>query len=193
MYPKFILDLAYSSARKCFFNPKVRDQELSFKNTLVLPFNSNLVAAKQLLKQLNINLVFSYKDTIKNSVIKNSPTNYLGCIYKVPCLSCNFLYIGQTSKDLKTRVNQHRYDINNHKFNNGIYVHISSSNHGVNLDNTSEILKCRNFVERNIIESSIIKYTNDCNMNLSPGMFTFDNILQKHLEKELNISKLLGF
>ena len=116
----------------------------------------------------------------------------MGCIYKVPCQSCNFLYIGQTSKELKVRINQHRNDINNHKFNNGIYVHISSSNHAVNLNDTSEILKCRNFVERNIVESCIIKYTNSYNMNLSPGMFSFDNILQKDLENELNITKLLG-
>ena len=61
-----------------------------------MPYNDRLAKIKHLFKIININLVFSFKNTIKNIFIKYSPKNVSSCIYKIPFDNCGSFYVGQT-------------------------------------------------------------------------------------------------
>ena len=36
-------------------------------------------------------------------------------VYQVPCSDCNFVYIGRTKRDLKSRLAEHKLAIKNHE------------------------------------------------------------------------------
>ena len=74
----------------------------------MLPFHEELIPAIKILKHFNINLVFKYENTIRNSLIKNGPSNKIGGVYYVPGKSCDQIYIGQSGKELELRIKQHK-------------------------------------------------------------------------------------
>ena len=191
-YPSHILQSAYQSAKNTFYrlNDNCHPVE-RLKNTLVLPFNPNLFAAKSLLKKLNISLVFTYNDTIKNYLIKNSPsTEISGCIYKIPCKDCNKFYIGQTSKKLEQRIKQHKYDIRCQKNSNALFCHKLHTDHDIDFENSIKVKSCDNFLTRNAVESAVIQYTSDLNFNLSAGWFSFDKIMLDNIIKQLDFDNM---
>ena len=112
-------------------------------------------------------------------MIKNSPRLCNGCIYEIPCKDCNCKYIGQSGKGLDTRVKQHKYSVRTGQENNALFVHMRDENHSIDWLNSSSIVKCNSFIKRNIIESSVIKQTEQNNMNLSTGMYKLDGFIKE--------------
>ena len=190
-YPPSFLTSAYNAAKKTFY--RTGDKPIvDFKNTLVVPYNPNLVIARSLLRTLNISLIFTYKDSIKNILIKNSPlSSFSGCTYKIPCNDCNQFYIGQTSKALNVRIKQHQYDIRLGKISNAIFCHQSNYNHSINWRDSCVVKRCNDFLTRNAFESALIQYTSAHNFNMSPGWFSFDHIILKKLIKQLDFPVLI--
>ena len=134
-YPDYIISLCYYKARRVFYKttgPCARELP---KNVLVLPYNYNINNVKFILRSLNINVIFSFKNTIRNFLIKNSPENKSCCIYKVPCFQCNRYYIGQTGKGLETRVKQHKYAIRSANESNALFNHVRDEGHSIDWEN----------------------------------------------------------
>ena len=98
-YPKMFIDKSLKAARRTFYTA-VPKEPYTKKNMLVLPYNENFVGISQLLKSFNVNVVFKNNNTVRNTLIKNSPNNTNGEVYQIPCKICNKCYIGQTVKDL---------------------------------------------------------------------------------------------
>ena len=46
-----------------------------------------------------------------------------GVVYNIPCKQCDKSYIGQTSRELKTRIAEHQYAIKKRNMNNSIARH----------------------------------------------------------------------
>ena len=174
-YPKKVLDVSLRKARKTFYSVDNRPPP-NFKNLLVLPFNTNLIGVPRLLKSFNVNVVFNNK-SIKNIVIKNSPVCTTGCIYKIPCKHCNKMYVGQTGKGLQVRLNQHRKCVRDGSMSSALFVHMNDTNHGIDWENSQEIVKCQDVTKRNIIESCIIKNGREDLINLSDGLFKLDSFI----------------
>jgi len=57
--------------------------------------------------------------------------NSANIIYLVNCTKCNKLYVGETKRQLKDRLNNHRSDIKLFK-NTTIAIHFNDTNHTVN-------------------------------------------------------------
>ena len=180
------IDRSLRQARKSFYRIDPRP-EFTLSNMLILPFNENLLQVPSLLKLFNVNVVFSNNNTVKNIIIKNSPDQYGGCVYKIPCNGCNKYYIGQTGNELTVRVKQHQTSVQTGQVANGVFVHVRDFDHPIDWDQASSILPCKTYVERNIIESSIIKYTNSQNMNISPGMYKLDPFIINAICRQVGI------
>lgn len=133
-----------------------------------------LESIPRLLKPFKIKVVFKYNDCIKNILIKNSPKTNVGVIYKIPCLMCDRFYIGQTGKGLEVRIRQHQYSVRTENNSNAMFLHMSHNNHKIDWGGAVSIVENSSVVERNIIESAIIKYTLNDNMNISQGMYNLD-------------------
>ena len=105
-------------------------------------------------------------------------------IYEIPCQDCNKVYIGQTSKELETRIRQHKSYVNNQRSNSALFLHSFNNDHNIAWRNSKKILNCNNFHERNIIESFLIG--NKINtLNISPGIFSPDPIFKSLLRVDL--------
>ena len=81
--------------------------------TIVLPYKEGTSEAmRRILNQENIRVAFRQGKTprsqlvrLKDRLPKDRTTN---CIYKVQCKDCSGVYIGQTARELHTRMTEHR-------------------------------------------------------------------------------------
>ena len=62
---------------------------------------------KQLVKNRTTKQVFEIR--------KNIQANTDNCVYLIACTKCNLQYVGETGNTVSTRLNQHRYNINNER------------------------------------------------------------------------------
>ena len=183
-YPPHILDICLDKAKKKFYSITTEPKTVN-KNTLVLPFFSGFQAIKSLLKTFNVSVIFSYRSSVRDLLIKNSPKCNSNIIYRIPCMDCSSFYIGQTSKDLNVRINQHKYSVRTGQTSNALFVHLSEKSHRINWTNSSVIARCNEFRSRNILESAIIQITSQDNCNISLGQFSLDPLLINMFKKDL--------
>ncbi len=115
--------------------------------------------------------------TVKNKLIKNSPQCNEGCIYTVPCKDCNRFYIGQTGETLEQRKKQHKYSVRTGQESNALFVHVRDSSYCIDWENCKKVIISKSFVERNILESILIKHTCQDNLNISEWLFKVDNYI----------------
>ena len=179
-YPKSFLDKSLNLAKKSFYTPEQK-QPFDVKNMLVLPFSTKFVQVPSLLKHFNVNVVFSNNCTLKKLLIKNSPDQTDGCVYKIPCKDCDMFYIGQTGKDLDTRIKQHKYSVRTGQESNALFVHLRDKNHCIDWSNATSIFPCNKLLDRNILESSFIKQTEFVNINLNSGLYKLDRFISNKI------------
>ena len=182
-YSKIFLDRCYYLARKSYYNIEINDRNLT-QNILCLPFHSIFKSLPNLLKHLNIKVVFKYTNNVQDLLIKNGPINKQGVIYKIDCNNCEKQYIGQTGRHLNIRLKEHKYAIDCKNSNNSLFNHYLNTGHSINLENANIILYCNSYHERILLESYFIKTTN--NFNSHPGMFCIDNIGEYYIKKSIN-------
>ena len=125
------------------------------------------------LKLLGIFVAFSYENTVSKHIIQNSPKYQEDIVYKIKC-SCGRFYIGQTGKCLRKRISQHQYQCQTNVSSNAINAHSRTCNNPIDWNSPSILYKNNNFIERNLIESACINFSNMYNFNTSPGLYKTD-------------------
>ncbi|EZA59755.1 hypothetical protein X777_16236, partial [Ooceraea biroi] len=67
-------------------------------------------------KKFNINMSFQPNNSLHKFIcVKKDPLDamsHCNVVYKISCNECDASYVGQTKRQLHTRVNEHRRDIN---------------------------------------------------------------------------------
>ena len=192
-YPNEFLDKCLNSAKKTFYNAS-DNVVTSRKNILCLPYLPAFESLSSMLKVFDVKCVFTYEKTIRKIMIKNSPISNCNVVYKIPCSNCNAFYIGQTGKDIETRLEQHRYSVRSGQISNALFIHVQEFSHRINWASSSTITRCNRFNERNVIETALIHLTKENNLNISYGRFAMDPIILYMLGKELRetIKSLVG-
>ena len=175
-YSKDFSNHCLRKAEKTFYSNNNR-QPFNKKNILALPYHQELTPLSHILKNLNIHVVFRYENTVKSSLIKNSPHNSSGCVYAIPCKHCDDIYVGQTGKALDDRIKQHKYSVRTGQQSSGVFKHVESKNHNIDWGNAKEIYKSNSSVERLIAETILIKVNDNRTMNLNDGLYNIDEIL----------------
>ncbi|XP_076029167.1 uncharacterized protein LOC143018013 [Oratosquilla oratoria] len=181
-YPTHVLDKAYNRAKRTFYNLR-STQTFNMNNLLILPYQENLQNIPNMLRKFNINVVFNNKNTVRQLLINNSVNSNKGCVYKIPCKSCNQFYVGQTAKALTTRINQHKKYVREGNQSSGIFNHMNHFNHPVDWDNAKVITYNNNITERNLIECSLIKSSKGINVNLHQGLYKLDSFISHEISK----------
>ena len=64
-----------------------------------------------------------------------------GGVYIVPCHSCESVYVGETGRNLKTRIGEYRYAITCQDRNNGIFKYMWDTGHTPRFDESRMIYK----------------------------------------------------
>ena len=124
-----------------------------------------------MIKPLNIRAVFKSNLTIGRclTTVKERPTkdSIKGVVYRVPC-ECGAAYIGETGRNLKLRLSEHKRSVKNKDPNNGLAVHAKLTNHKIMWDNAEVLTNEPNWTKRKVKEALYIKRT-DKTLNLDQG------------------------
>ena len=79
-------------------------------------------------------------------------------IYKIECNDCNASYVGQTKRQLKTRIGEHKSNTKKHISQKSVVsLHITEHKHDMDWDNVKIIDKETNYYKRLIAETIHIK------------------------------------
>jgi predicted GIY-YIG superfamily endonuclease len=55
-------------------------------------------------------------------------------VYNIPCNDCNFVYVGQTKRDLKSRISEHKSALHLNYVNSNVAEHSFKFKHDVNFN-----------------------------------------------------------
>ena len=212
-YPKRVLNIALSKARKIHFrssslpikitnNPVVGSQlpvlnnnnvvspiKTKRVNRIILPFSESIERFIRPLKQNNWELVFTYKNKLFNKLNKNSPkcSDTPNGVYYIPCKGCPKGYLGETGRELKQRIKEHKNDIVRQVPESGVATHVREQGHKFNFDKAEFIVPCSDKKKRHIIESALIKKLGKRCVNLNNGFAPNNVVLSKYILDVINL------
>ena len=95
-------------------------------------------------------------NTIKHKLCrlkdKRKAENTKNVIYKIDCKECEACYIGETSRETKTRMKEHQRAVQSREINSQIFQHKAEVNHNFDFENitilgTEKEAGARKFVE----------------------------------------------
>ena len=103
---------------------------------MTIPYTSETIS--QILHPYNIGT--AHKPTtmlwllLTNVKDRDKPNNRQGAVYKIKSSDCQASYIGETGRNLNTRLTEHKRATRNSDANNHIAVHHQVTNHNINWD-----------------------------------------------------------
>ena len=74
------------------------------------------------------------RQLLTNVKDRDEPNNRQGAVYKIKCSGCQASYIGETGRNLNTRLTEHKRATRNGDANNHIAVHHQLTNHNIDWD-----------------------------------------------------------
>ena len=78
-------------------------------------------------------------------------------VYRIPCKDCNFIYVGQTKRDLKSRVAEHKRAVKNQKpEQSALCEHLMKFDHAIAWNDASVLKYEDNYHKRLVAESWFI-------------------------------------
>ena len=84
---------------------------------------------------------------------KDEPNNRQGAVYKINCSDCQASYIGETDRNLKTRLTEHKRATRNGDVKNHIAEHRRLTNHTIEWDSVQCVTYSTNYFQRLTLES----------------------------------------
>ena len=85
---------------------------------------------------------------------KDKPEDRQGAVYKIKCCNCQASYIGETGRNLSTRLTEHKRATRNGDVNNHIAEHHLQTKHQIDWDSTTCITYSTDYYQRLTLESS---------------------------------------
>jgi len=123
--------------------------------------------------KLNRSVVFKSQATLRRSLMlvksKIPEERKREVVYKVPCKDCNSVYVGETKRNLKTRLSEHRYAVSRGDDKNGISVRANTLNHSIAWECASVEKVVNGYWKRRMSEAILIGKA-EKTMNLDCGL-----------------------
>ena len=92
----------------------------------------------RILQPYNIRVAHKPTTTLRHLLTnvkdRDEPNNRQGAVYKIKCSDCQASYIGETGRNLNTRLTEHKRATRNGDVNNHIAVHHQLTNHNIDWD-----------------------------------------------------------
>ena len=187
-YPKKFLNKALIKAKKSHFSVSKKVTNDLNKKMIKLPYNKNLEKFRRPLNNVNTRLVFTYNNKLRQNLCKNRPKNdeiNMG-VYEIPCGTCKKIYVGESGRDLKKRIKEHKYDIKKANEKNGLFVHVRDFDHPIDFNNARLVYPSSSVRRRHLVESALIdkhQKIDNC-VNLNKG-FAYSNPLVSKYVREI--------
>jgi len=104
-------------------------------------------------------------------------------VYNINCNDCEHVYIGQTKRKLKCRVNEHKNALTNLDIKSNVAEHAFKTNHNINFNNTKIIYRETNHKARKFLEKWNILNNKTKNIQIMNDQFNASsNIPNQYLE-----------
>jgi len=153
---------------KTLANRNVKDRgnylsQVSDKNFFTIPYVKSI--SESFLPTVNkfgFNIAYSSFNTlnkfIKRGKDKIDLMSQNEIVYKINCLNCNSSYVGQTKRQFKTRLKEHKSDINKKNGNLSVVSnHRLEHNHDMNWDEAKILDMESSYIKRTVSEMIYIK------------------------------------
>jgi len=160
------------------------DNDIDYTKTCAILYVkefSNRIAS--LLSNSGVKTTYKCNNKLNNIIKPNKdPLPYMqnsNVVYKITCSDCQASYIGQTKRQLGTRIKEHKQKINNKKTDSLAVIteHIFNTNHKIDWDNTKILDRETNYNKRLISECIHIKrHAHNINKKTDTDLFP-DNYL----------------
>ncbi|UYV81792.1 hypothetical protein LAZ67_20002390 [Cordylochernes scorpioides] len=135
--------------KKPFYRPRIsptNNRQTSSQNMFCsLPYSYGCERIARKLKYYNITTRFQSTSNL-NNILRHpdtkkvtEPNNRTNVIYKIPCKSCQAVYIGETGKQLIERINQHKSALKHHNPTSLLVDHALINGHIPDFEQTSII------------------------------------------------------
>ena len=168
-YPRWFITKMIKNRTDQHYNSiryeEVSRKETKFVSTPYIPCLSEKLS--KILDKHNITLAHKSRDKIKNTVfsrLKDSiPTmKTKNVVYAVPCgAEDGKMYVGQTGRMLKTKINEHQNNIRKKEAKTGLTQHHLEEGHNFDFANTEILERIDNQASRTIAEAFHIKLLGD--------------------------------
>ena len=179
-YPKPFLDSIHREVKKTFYGTPREAISAEYVPTIAIPytnFSKNFI--RPILSHNRCRTVHKYGNTLKRKLVRTRPprkldsTNGAG-VYKIPCLECDKSYIGQTGRDFRVRLSEHKSAISHGQEKSAVYQHVKNKNHPMDWKNAAILYHSDNERNRLVIESAYIK--KNSTFNNTQGIVSFDSL-----------------
>ena len=131
----------------------------SYTTTATIPYvrGTSETIARGILRPYNIRvahkLIFTLRRLLTHVKGKDKPEDRPGAVYKIYCSDCQATYIGETGRNLNTRLTEHRRATRNGDINNNIAEHHLQTNHRIDWDSATCVTYNTNYYQRIVLES----------------------------------------
>ncbi|CAH3040060.1 unnamed protein product, partial [Pocillopora meandrina] len=106
----------------------------------------------RILQSFNIRVahkpMITLRQLLTNIKDKDKPRNRQGAVYKINCSDCHAFYIGETSRNLTTRLTEHKRATRKGDVNNHITEHHRLTNHAIDWDSAQCLTFSTNYFQR---------------------------------------------
>ncbi|KAL9972266.1 hypothetical protein ACROYT_G018545 [Oculina patagonica] len=97
--------------------------------------------------------ITTLRHLLTNVKDRDEPNNRQGAIYKIKCSDCQVSYIGETGRNLTTRLTEHKRATRNGDVNNHISEHHRLTKHKIDWDSAECLTYSTNYFQRLTLES----------------------------------------
>ena len=175
---------------------KKQENEEKSRGHITIPYVEGLSERlSRSLRKCNIGVSFRPEVTLRKLLVhpkdKQKDQDRTGVVYKVDCKNCPKAYIGETSRKLSIRLNEHKGDIiknasqhvrtrstrthDHHvQHSSAITDHVQQTNHQPDIENTAIVARENDDTKRRIKECIWIRKT--VNMNRDEGNYQLPHI-----------------
>nr|XP_054766797.1 uncharacterized protein LOC129273954 [Lytechinus pictus] len=150
------------------------EQPAQFKSAIVIPLVDGIVhLLRRRLEKHGIRVIFK-SDSIRSQLIRPKdrpiPDRRDGVVYKIPCSTCDKVYIGETGRPVGERMKEHRRDVRLRRTDSSaVAEHAWDSDHPPNWDEVSCIASDKHWYTRRIKEAIQIRL-HPSNINRDSGI-----------------------
>ena len=153
-YPTSFIKDCYNKINSDIYKTKEKD---NFKYIKVPYIKGTTERINRLLKPFKISLASKPSNKLSNSLQKLkdkvSDNEKSSVIYKINCNNCECSYIGETGRQLHTRLTEHKNNIKTLYINSQLVQHMIQHDHTLNFDSVSILGTHKNTKSRKILEA----------------------------------------
>ena len=185
-YPKAFIVRCLRKSKKIRSNARNARRDRSSHRVIVVPSSSKTSNIARSLKRAGVTVIEKTGSKIGDLIKQKEETKCQdSVVYKVPCGGCQRSYLGETYRGFKTRVQEHRRDIQNHKDTSSFVIHIDQHQHLPDWKRSEILWSGQGKTRRKLVESVVIE--NLPNINSKRGDFALSPILAQLIWGELSI------